>query len=284
MANLIVVENPKQWPLELPGAEVVAARAYLTDRRFLDLKRAKVFNLCRTVGYQTVGYYVSLLAAARGHKPLPSVSTTQDMRDSPVLRIASENLEHLVQQAFAPIKSDRFSLSIYFGRNLAKRYNRLAQALFDQFPAPLLRAEFVRSDQWRLHSLRSIAAADIPQSHHEFVIEQAIRYFARPRVPGRKQARYDLAILYDPDEVDSPSDARAIQRFVKAAGQLNMDTWMVGKQDYGRVAEFDALFIRETTRVDHHTYRFASRAAGPGGAAGHGPGRCPRSMSRPSST
>ena len=28
-----------------------------------------------------------------------------------------------------------------------------------------------------------------------------------------------------------------------------------------RIAEFDALFIRETTRVNHHTYRFARRAA-----------------------
>src|SRR3546814_13790004 len=27
------------------------------------------------------------------------------------------------------------------------------------------------------------------------------------------------------------------------------------------VAEFDALFIRETTAVNHHTYRFARRAA-----------------------
>ena len=33
------------------------------------------------------------------------------------------------------------------------------------------------------------------------------------------------------------------------------------RDDYGRIAEFDALFIRETTSVNHHTYRFA-RAGG----------------------
>src|SRR5690606_7967059 len=33
---------------------------------------------------------------------------------------------------------------------------------------------------------------------------------------------------------------------------------------YGRLAEFDALFIRETTYVNHHTYRFSRRAAGEG--------------------
>jgi len=34
---------------------------------------------------------------------------------------------------------------------------------------------------------------------------------------------------------------------------------MIGKEDYGRLAEFDALFLRETTAVNHHTFRFAQR-------------------------
>ena len=36
---------------------------------------------------------------------------------------------------------------------------------------------------------------------------------------------------------------------------------LIRPQDF---AEFDALFIRETTSVNHHTYRFASRAAAEG--------------------
>jgi hypothetical protein len=159
---LIVVENPKLWPLDIPGTEIVPARDYLTDPAFFSRKRAKVFNLCRTYGYQTLGYYVSLLAAARGHKPMPSVATIQDLRQSALLRIASEEVEELLQKTLAPILSRRFVLSIYFGRNLAKRYDRLCQALFAHFPAPLLRAEFVRADQWRLHSLRPVASNDIP--------------------------------------------------------------------------------------------------------------------------
>jgi glutathione synthase/RimK-type ligase-like ATP-grasp enzyme len=35
---------------------------------------------------------------------------------------------------------------------------------------------------------------------------------------------------------------------------------LITKEDYSRLAEFDALFIRETTAVNHHTYRFARRA------------------------
>ena len=47
----------------------------------------RVFNLCRTYRYQTLGYYVSLLAAARGHRPLPTVATLQDLRSHTVVRI-----------------------------------------------------------------------------------------------------------------------------------------------------------------------------------------------------
>jgi glutathione synthase/RimK-type ligase-like ATP-grasp enzyme len=264
MAVLIVLENRKRWPLDVPGVEIVRARDYLTDRRFIELKRAKVFNLCRTYAYQSVGYYVSLLAAARGHKPLPSVTTIQDLRQEAIVRIAGEDLEHELQRALSPIKSKQFELSIYFGRNLAKRYDRISQALFGLFPAPFLRAEFVHVDRWRLQTLRPIATNDIPDSHRDFVIEQAKRFFARPRISDPERSRYDIAILVNPDEVDAPSDERAIQRFMRAARELRMRPWLIGKQDYGRIAEFDALFIRETTRVDHHTYRFASRAEAEG--------------------
>ncbi|MDH3202110.1 MAG: RimK family protein [Myxococcales bacterium] len=264
MTALIVVERPENWPLEIPGTEVVSATDYLTDSRFIELKRAKVFNLCRSYAYQSAGYYVSLLAAARGHKPLPSVTTMQDLRQSSLLRIASETTELLIQQTFASIKSDRFVLSIYFGRNMAKRYDRLCSALFNHFPAPFLRAEFVRADHWRLEKLEVIASHEIPESHRDFVIERAKRFFDRPRASGVKRARYDLAILVNPEEIDAPSDDKAIHKFLRAAKKASFDAWVIGKEDFGRIAEFDALFLRETTSVDHYTYRFARRAEAEG--------------------
>jgi len=266
MNVLIVVENPKLLTLDVPGAEIVSARKYLTDRRFVDLKRAKVFNLCRTYGYQTLGYYVSLLAAARGHKPLPSVTTIQDLRQAPVLRIVSEDIEELVRSTLSTITEKKFELSIYFGKNPVKRYDRLSQALFQHFPAPLLRAEFVHVDHWRIDGLRPIATNDIPESDHQFVKEQAQRFFARPRVlePDSRKARYDLAILVNPNEIDAPSDERALKGFIRAARKLGIAAWLIDKDDYGRLGEYDALFIRESTYVDHHTFRFAARAEAEG--------------------
>ena len=264
MSALIVIENLKRWDLHIPGAEVVSARDYLTNPRFSERRRAKVFNLCRNYSYQSLGYYVSLLAAARGHKPLPSVTTLQDLRTSAVVRVVAEDIEELIQRAFSSLKSDRFELSVYFGRNMAKKYDRVARALFNHFPAPFLRAEFVKEEEWHLENIRPIATSEIPETHREFVREQATRYFSRPGARPPSEFRYDLAILVDSNEDDPPSDEKAIQKFTRAARSLGMDVTLIEKDDYGRLGEFDALFIRETTQVSHHTYRFASRAEAEG--------------------
>jgi glutathione synthase/RimK-type ligase-like ATP-grasp enzyme len=230
------------------------------------MKRAKVFNLCRSYGYQSIGYYVSLLAEARGHKPMPSVTTVQDLKQSSLIRIVSEDIEDLVQKGLAPIRSDSFELSIYFGRNMAQRYDRLCQALFNHFPAPLLRAGFVRADEWRLNSLRPVALNEIPESHREFVLQRARSFFERPRISSAKaKYRYELAILAGSEDVSArPSDDRAVKRFVRAGEKVGMDVTIIDREYYGRIAEFDALFIRETTAVNHHTYRFARRAEAEG--------------------
>jgi len=264
--SLIVVENIKRWPFDMEGVEVVPARSYLVERRFAEMRRATVYNMCRRLGYQSVGYYVSLLAAARGHRPMPSVSTLQAMSHLPLLRVASEELEDDIERALAPLKGDQFTLSIYFGHNMAKRYDRLAGALFNQFPAPILVARFQRgADGWRMNNLKLGAASEVPEAHRDFLIESARAYFGRRHTPPRKTTfQYDLAVLWSQDEADPPSDERAIKRFIRAAARHGIQAEIIAAADYGRIGEYDALFIRETTFVNHHTYRFATRAAAEG--------------------
>ena len=268
MKALLVVENTRSWPLALRGADVISARRYLVGEGWEERRGLRVYNFCRTLGYQTLGYYVSLLAAARGHRPIPTVETLQDLRLAPVVRVVSEQLEDLIQRSLARLKGKRFELSIYFGRNLARRYDALARALHDQFPVPLLRASFEKKrDDWRLSGVRTIATSEIPESHRDFVIEQAERNFGgrerRSRI--RKSFRYDLAILTPPPGTeDAPSNPRAIQRFVRAGRALGIDATTIDHSDAADIAEYDALFLRETTYVDHPTYRLARRAASEG--------------------
>ncbi len=269
MRTIVVVSNPKDWPFKIPGVDVIGARVYLTETTYIDDRSTKVFNLCRSYRYQSMGYYVSLLAAARGHKPVPSISTIQDMKAAEIVRVRSDELEELIQRSLGHIVSDTFVLSIYFGRNVASRYERLCSRLFNLFHAPFLRAYFSRDEstgEWQLQRVAPISAGEIPTHHHDFVVGAATEYF-RARRWGRKpssQAPYELAILHDPAEEEPPSDERAIKKFMKAARTLGMEPKIVDRDEYARLGEFDALFIRETTNVNHHTYRFARRAQAEG--------------------
>ena len=114
-------------------------------------------------------------------------------------------------------------------------------------------------------NLRLGAASEVPESHRDFVIQSAQNYFARRHTAPRKTVlRYDLAVLWSAEDVEAPSDERAIKRFIKAAARHGIQAEVIGPEDYGSIAEYDALFIRQTTYVNHHTYRFATRAAAEG--------------------
>ncbi len=267
MINLIVVYNPKNWPIEIPGVEVVSARSYLTDPSYNALGRARVYNLSRSYRYQSLGYYVSLLAAARGHRPMPNVMTIQDMKSQSIIRFVSDELDELIQKNLRDIQSPKFVLSVYFGRNVAKKYDRLSRHLFNLFPSPLLRAFFSRNNtRWQLQNIVPIPVSEIPADHLDFVRTVAGDYFAgrKVSVPRRVQTRYDLAILYDPAEKAPPSDANALKNFIRAAGNLKIGAELITRDDAGRLLEFDAVFIRETTSVNHHTYRLSRRAEAEG--------------------
>lgn len=261
---LLVVNNPDRWPLKMEGVTTISARDYLTQPDYGKSTRYRVINLCRTYRYQSQGYYVSLLAEARGHRPLPSVTTIQDFRSPAIVKSMSVDLQDHIQRALKPLKSDRFDLSIYFSRNMAHRYDQLSRQLFNLFPAPLLRATFRRlEDQWHLQNILPIATSDIPEEHRPFVREAAAAWFARRKaVSGRMPSpgRFDLAILVDPGERLPPSDEPALRLFEKAADSLGLHTDRIDAEDFGALSQFDALFIRATTAVNHYTYRFARHA------------------------
>ncbi|GAA4427515.1 RimK family protein [Pontibacter saemangeumensis] len=262
MRKIVVVDHPKDWDEATEGTEVVDTQSYLTDAAYTDIKNARVFNLSRSYRYQSAGYYVSLLAEARGHKAIPSVTTMQDLKSPTIVRAITVEINDLIQKSLAGLRSNSFTLSIYFGHNVALKYEKLCKQLHDLFQAPLLRAQFVLKEEWVLQSISPIPVNEVPESHRPDLKRFAKTYFARHRFSGARVTRrvYDLAILVDPHEKAPPSNEKAIQNFVDAAECQGFYTELITKDDYRRLAEFDALFIRETTAVNHHTYRFSRKA------------------------
>lgn len=268
MSTLIVVDDPADWPLDGDsGLTVVAARTYLAEPAYAQDRVAQVVNLCRSYRYQSLGYYVSLLAEARGHKPWPRAGTIEDMQSKNLVQVLTAQLAQLVEQTLAPLKSEHFELSVYFGRNLAQRYDVLAGQLFVLLQAPLLRARFERTQgRWQTTSVRLLGIKDLPDEHRRFAFAAGAAYFAGRSRPanGSGPRSFDLAILHDPEAENVPSNAAALQKFAAAATALGMRPEFITQDDFDRLPEFDALFIRDTTFVHHYTYRFARRAQGEG--------------------
>jgi glutathione synthase/RimK-type ligase-like ATP-grasp enzyme len=261
---LFVVNRHQEWPFEIPGSSVATARAYLTDPIYSSID-AQVVNLCRADRYQGRSYYVSLLAEARGHRPLPDVKTIEDLQAPAHLEMLAHEMDALVERTLQHAASTVFELDVYFGRDPAERHPALAQHLAGVVAAPLLRAVFERDHgTWRLQEVRAIGVSDTPPQHRATLLAAATEYVTGCRRAGIATAESGapvVAILRDEHEVDRPSNERALQKFVDAARCVGLTAEIVGPEALEALARFDGLFIRATTSVGHYTYEFARRAA-----------------------
>jgi glutathione synthase/RimK-type ligase-like ATP-grasp enzyme len=207
---------------------------------------------------------VSLLAEARGQRPLPNVKTVEDLKSEARIQALSTELEPLVRETLHHNESDRFELNVYFGNDPAQRHAALAEKVFALVRAPALRALFGRDEgRWRLETVEAIGAADVPPQHRAFLLEVTNAFTAdmsirHPTRAGTGPPR--LAILRDQNEPHKPSNDEALARLVKTAPLVGLDAELIGPDALERLHEFDALFNRASPDVDGITYEFVRRA------------------------
>jgi len=142
----------------------------------------------------------------------------------------------------------------------------LANDIFDLFRYPLIKVRIASNGKWKIKSIAPYSLEKVKGELADF-FEQSIRHYTRMprrRRSSRKPALYDLAILYNPNEKLPPSNIEALDRFIKAGKALRMDIELIQARDYQRISEFDALFLRETTSLNDHTFRFARKAEAEG--------------------
>jgi glutathione synthase/RimK-type ligase-like ATP-grasp enzyme len=264
MNTLIVTDQAEDWPFDIPDATALTAHRYLAEAGGGLDASGLVLNLCRTGRYQGRGYYVSLLAEARGQRPLPDAKTVEDLKSAAYVRELSAGLEPLVRETLKHDESDRFELDAYFGKDPAERHHAIAEKLFASVRAPLLRAVFGRVEgRWRMEAVQAIGVADIPGQHRAFLLEAAKAFVAGASAPKSKRTRTGpprLAILWDPKEPHKPSNQEALERLVRAAPLVGLEAELVGPDALDRLPEFDALFNRASPEVNGFTYEFVRRA------------------------
>ncbi|WP_298247171.1 RimK family protein [uncultured Christiangramia sp.] len=262
MNKYIVVNQPENWKISPENTKIISSRDYLTNPEFAKLKNVRIFNLCKDYSYQSKGYYVSLLAEARGHSAIPTIRNLVDLGEPKLVRIVSDEFDDLIQRSFKSLKSKEFTLSIYFGQNVAAKYKELSATFFRHFQIPILRVRFTFTTKWNIKSIKAISEAEIPEEHKESMFAFAEQYFSKKRydTPKLSSYEYDLAILVKDGDPAPPSNSKALKKFVEIAEKMGFYTEIVSPKDLSRLSSFDALFIRQSTEVNNEAYAFARKA------------------------
>lgn len=261
-ANIIVVDKPKQFLLQSADIDVISAKQYISNSRYKQMKNARVFNLCGSYKYQSEGYYVSLLASARDHRVFPSVTTIGDYKNLTIIKSVSSEIDHLIQKTLENHPDSKYSIKIFFGQCDNSNFKKLASKLYTIFEIPLVLIEFIKNKQWQIQRVTPINFNKLADEEKLQLQSYADVFFARKRFhrPRLKNYKYDLAILVNPNEKTPPSCPKALDKFKTAADKCGFYTEFITKDDYNRLSEFDALFIRETTSVNNYTYMFSRLA------------------------
>lgn len=258
---LIIVDDLSDWHPYLPSQSVMSATEYMQQAGARH--RGTIINLCADLSYLSTGYYVSLLAEARGQRALPSAGVMNDLANLRHYQLFLHNMDRQLSKHTANDKTNSVTILVCFGQTESAELVQLARHLFEAYPCPVLEATFVQHEQkWRIEGLRNRSINDLDDSQ-QTLFANALHTFSKRvwrKARARKEYRYDLAILHDPKELIPTSDKKALQKFIQAARYNDMDAELITADDYSRLLEFDALFIRETTRINHHTYRFAKKA------------------------
>ncbi|MBF0282410.1 MAG: RimK family protein [Zetaproteobacteria bacterium] len=268
--HTVIVDRMKDWGWEIDGLEIISANDYLTRQAVPQKRPMRIINLCRHFTYLSGGYYCSLLAEARNDIPMPTIADIIDLSRQGLYAFALPDLENLLEKTLKrlvepPVAS--FELFVFFGHADDARFKRLAAEVFDLFRYPLLKVVVEQGTRWKIRAIRPMGLHQVTLPLHSF-FETSLR--AHTRVPRRKRsesrkpALYDLAILYNANDKMPPSDMDALKMFIKAGQRLRVDIDLIQKKDFSRIAEYDALFIRETTSIDNHTFRFARKAESEG--------------------
>ncbi|WP_297734473.1 RimK family protein [uncultured Maricaulis sp.] len=258
---LILVEFPNDLAQHETPHKVLRVRDYLANPALFTQRRPNILNLARSYGYQTQGYYASLLAEARGHRIAPTAQTMVELSRKSLYAQALPELNAALARECRDPSSLPSTLTIAFGRVDQAGLTRFGKLLFDWFRVPVLEVSLGKAGQG-IDRIRPLAPNSLKGEVRAFFLD-ALETYTQRGWSDRKErspARWSLAVLTDPAEDMPPSKPASLKRLASVAARMGVEVAFIGPNDLASLAEYDALFIRMTTAIDNVTYRFARRA------------------------
>jgi len=261
-STLILVDSIDQWKPYYETETLVTAADYLQNNEW-SKRPLLVINLCSTLGYHSEGYYCSLLAQARGHKVLPDVDVVNRVENGALTRL-EDSLQKVCYKWMQSkdAAADSFEVDVYFGLTKDPELSKIARYIFEQLPCPLIRVTLANRPKNQIDSVKILNLQELTDEEEDLFANGLDNFnkkiWRQPR--HHKAFRFDLAILHDPAEQLPPSNKAALNKFISQAKKMNINAELITEEDTARLLEFDGLFIRQTTALNHITYRLSQKA------------------------
>jgi glutathione synthase/RimK-type ligase-like ATP-grasp enzyme/gamma-glutamyl:cysteine ligase YbdK (ATP-grasp superfamily) len=306
--RVLIVVSDEADTEGLPLDRVVSADEYLAGSEAHAGRDTVILNLCRSYRYRSKGYYVSLLADARGQHVLPSVETIEGMGepfglfrsldeagvptvDGPEMRarrrahpqagaaadepaaarersVRRPPLVRVVDSTgvgLRPAGTDEVAeANVYLGSCADERFAAAAQAVYREWPAPILNLHLLHEDGvWKVTHVSPLSLHQLDTAERDrlaTLLRDEALVLRRGSLAPREETRAAVAVLADPEDMFSPSTPDTIERLERVAARLNVHVRRIGLEDTGKLGEYDALFIRALTGVREPAFQFALRA------------------------
>ncbi|QDU81252.1 D-alanine--D-alanine ligase [Polystyrenella longa] len=265
---IIVTEKPKLIAensdrLVLSQTDFVRKVDYSPSKKGMP----KVINLSGNYDYLSKGYYISLLAEARGMPCIPNVSNIVALNWRRNYQFALPELSGILEKTFDEPVEEPLSrtYTTFFGRHENPKIEPVARRMFDLFRFPLMSFEVKCSPQgkWAIEKIETPSFQNMAERQSDRFTDALSKFTGsawRYEIDKKKQEKYWLAILHDPKEEHAPSNKAALKKFISVGKKMGIWVELITRHDFSTLLEFDALFLRETTAINNHTYRFANKA------------------------
>jgi len=222
-----------------------------------------VFNFSNDYSYNTEGYYCSLLARTRGQRVIPGVDIINKLETGTGVRM-DHTLQNICYQYIQKnnIKDDIWYLRLFFGKCKEKGLERIARFLFENYPCPLLEIAFNTHQSNQIESINYLPLNKLNDEEQDFFADTLDKFSMKVwHEPKSKPVRYNLAILVDPAEKFPPSNKGALHKLLEVSKKMNIHAEFITEDDAPRLMDFDALYIRATTALNHYTFHLSQLAA-----------------------
>src|SRR5690606_15324767 len=134
---------------------------------------------------------------------------------------------------------EELELLAYFGTCTDPRGRAAAQALYREWPTPVLRLHLVQEDdEWAVARVAPVPLNQLEPGERPALIEALLdeRRIQRRGSPApRELKRASIAILYDEGDPFSPSTPETLERLERVAARMNVHAHRIGLDELDRL-------------------------------------------------